>query len=150
MALADLERAQREECNALYDWNMKLNTKRTVALQRWAFVSVAIYCCVGGWIGNGGSGCRLSMDARTMCSWRWLRWALGWKQQQRMLLGAADDGRGCPEEVAAISKRWSGGQVMRGRAAFISWLNSRERFFDESAGRGEPPSPLVLSNKRLM
>ena len=40
--------------------------------------------------------------------------------------GAAYDGRRCPEEVEAISKRWSGGQVTRGRAAFISWLNSRE------------------------
>ena len=57
-----------------------------------------------------------------------------------MLLGAADDGRGCPEEVAAISKRWSGGQVTRGRAAFISWLNSRDGHFlmRVSAG-GEPP-----------
>jgi hypothetical protein len=58
-----------------------------------------------------------------------------------MLLGAADDGRGCPEEVAAISKRWSGGQVMRGRAAFISWLNSRDSDFLMRAQAEESPLP---------
>jgi hypothetical protein len=77
----------------------------------------------------------------------WLRWAHDESNSESDDAGAEDDGRGCPEEVAAIWKRWSDGQVMRGRAAFISWLNLRDCDFLMRAQQRKAPFPLVCAFK---
>ena len=139
IALADLERAQRGECYALWDWNMKLNTKRTAALQRWAFVSAAIYCCVGGWIGNGGSGCRLlSMDAWAM---RWWRWLSSWMEAtaedaaRRGRWWLRTPWRGCGHLKALVW--WPGDEREGGFHLMVEF--KRWPFFDESERRRRAP-----------